>query len=190
MSLSLRNGITRRARARRFRLPLVARAFVAGLIPTAALADPPRPPWHPGDPWVVTNPASPELLHISNLFWVMLVLSGIIFIGVCGVLFYSAVHFRVRPGEPEPTQVFGNKRVELIWTVVPTTDSHDRLCLHCQRHGEHQFGARLQKGLQRQRHRSSVVVGIPVPTAGDRNRERASHSHRRVRALSRRVVMM
>jgi cytochrome c oxidase subunit 2 len=69
---------------------------------------------------MVTHPASGETHQITDLFWVMLVLSGIIFIAVTGVLLYSAVRFRAKPGVPEPTQVFGNRRVELIWTIVPT----------------------------------------------------------------------
>ena len=58
--------------------------------------------------------------QISDLFWVMLVLSGIIFLFVCTFLFVNVVRFSARPDAPEPTQVFGHRRVELAWTLIPT----------------------------------------------------------------------
>jgi cytochrome c oxidase subunit II len=39
---------------------------------------------------------------------------------VTGVLIAAAVRFSARPGSPEPTQMFGNRRVELAWTIAPT----------------------------------------------------------------------
>jgi cytochrome c oxidase subunit 2 len=61
------------------------------------------------------------MLQISNLFWIMLVLSGIVFAIVSGVLIASAVRYSARPGqEGEPKQIFGNRKVEIAWTIVPT----------------------------------------------------------------------
>ena len=60
------------------------------------------------------------MLEISNLFWVMLVLSAIVFFGVSGVLFYSVFHFRGGRDVPEPKQVYGNRVLEIAWTLIPT----------------------------------------------------------------------
>lgn len=95
-------------------------ASLLALVPGAAFADTPRPAWHPGPPWAPLAPASGEVSEISNLFWIMLVLSGVIFAGVCFVLVYNIVHFSGKDGDPEPKQVFGNRTVELIWTIIPT----------------------------------------------------------------------
>lgn len=102
------------------RLVLAVSGLGAALWPAIALASTPRPPWHPGPPWAPLAPHSGEMRQISDLFWVMLVLSGIILAGVTGALITSAVRFSARPGSPEPTQVFGNRRVELAWTIIPT----------------------------------------------------------------------
>ncbi|HEX8918195.1 MAG TPA: cytochrome c oxidase subunit II, partial [Chloroflexota bacterium] len=87
--------------------------------PATALATP-RPNWHPVTPWAPLNPASSEMRHISDLFWVMLGISGIVFIGVCAALVISIVRFSAKPNSPEPAQIFGNQRIELTWTIIPT----------------------------------------------------------------------
>jgi cytochrome c oxidase subunit 2 len=56
---------------------------------------------------------------ISDLFWIMLIISGIIFIGVTGAVIISFVKFSSKPGQPEPKQVFGNRRIEILWTAIP-----------------------------------------------------------------------
>jgi cytochrome c oxidase subunit 2 len=91
-----------------------------GLIPVAALANPSRPKWNPGPPWAPLAPASGEMSEISNLFWVMLVLSGLVFAGVVAALVYSAVKYSGKDSDPDPPQVFGNRSVEILWTVIPT----------------------------------------------------------------------
>ncbi|HEX6508979.1 MAG TPA: cytochrome c oxidase subunit II [Chloroflexota bacterium] len=92
-----------------------------GLAPIVALAKTNRPNWDPGPPWAPLSPGSSEMLEISNLFWVMLVLSGIVFALVCGILITSAVRYSARRGDTgEPRQVFGNRTVEIAWTVIPT----------------------------------------------------------------------
>lgn len=106
------------------RLPVVG-ALLAAIWPSIALAaaNPPRPNWHPGDPYSpVTQPASGEMLEISHLFWIMLILGGLIFIFVCTFLILSIVRFSHRQGDDdtEPRQVFGNRQVELAWTIIPT----------------------------------------------------------------------
>jgi cytochrome c oxidase subunit II len=91
------------------------------LSPVTVFAKTNRPNWNPGPPWAPLAPGSGEMLEISNLFWIMLVLSGIVFAIVSGVLIASAVRYSARRGqEGEPRQVFGNRAVEVAWTVIPT----------------------------------------------------------------------
>ena len=67
----------------------------------------------------VFNPASPEGKAISDLFFAVLVICGVILAIVTGVVAYNLVRSRARPGAGEPRQVFGNRRLEILWTVVP-----------------------------------------------------------------------
>lgn len=56
----------------------------------------------------------------SNLFWFILIVATVIFVGVTGVLLYSVIRFRARPNSPEPRQIAGNTTVEIIWTIAPS----------------------------------------------------------------------
>jgi cytochrome c oxidase subunit 2 len=90
-----------------------------GALPSRVFAVP-RPNWNPGPPWAPVTPHSSEMLQISDLFWVTLVLSAIIFFGVCFVIAYSVFNFSAKPGEEgEPRQIYGNRTVEIAWTAVP-----------------------------------------------------------------------
>jgi cytochrome c oxidase subunit 2 len=57
--------------------------------------------------------------QISDLFWVMLVISGVIFLGVTAAVVVSFVRFSSKSGSPEPRQVFGNRSIEMLWTAIP-----------------------------------------------------------------------
>jgi cytochrome c oxidase subunit II len=67
----------------------------------------------------VFNPASPQGRAISALFLAVLVICAVILAIVAGVIAYNLIRSRARPGAGEPRQVFGNRRLELLWTVVP-----------------------------------------------------------------------
>jgi cytochrome c oxidase subunit II len=67
----------------------------------------------------VFNPASPEAKAISDLFFAVLVICGVILAIVTGVVAYSLVRSRARPGAGEPRQVFGSRPLEILWTGVP-----------------------------------------------------------------------
>jgi cytochrome c oxidase subunit 2 len=95
-------------------------AAVLAAWPTAALASPPRPNWNPGPPYAPLAPHSSEMNSISDLFWIMLIISGIIFIGVTAAVIISFVRFSAKPGAPEPKQVFGNRPIEILWTAIPS----------------------------------------------------------------------
>jgi cytochrome c oxidase subunit 2 len=70
--------------------------------------------------WVV-NPASASAEVISQLFWFTLVLAGVVFVLVEGLLIYSSLRFRRRAPLPavEPPQMHGNTRLEVMWAAVP-----------------------------------------------------------------------
>jgi cytochrome c oxidase subunit 2 len=66
-------------------------------------------------------PASTPAFAIRDLSWFVLGLCAVIFIVVGGLLTYSIIRFRHRPGDEdrEPPQVYGSNQIELAWTVVP-----------------------------------------------------------------------
>jgi len=66
------------------------------------------------------NPSSPHALATAHLFIIVLWLMAAIFVLVTGLVLYIAWHYRRRPEQSEPRQVFGNTTLEIAWTVVPT----------------------------------------------------------------------
>jgi len=58
---------------------------------------------------------------VFNLYVVVLILAGIVFVGVEGFILYAVVRYRRKPGdETLPEQLHGNTTVEIIWTLIPT----------------------------------------------------------------------
>jgi cytochrome c oxidase subunit II len=78
----------------------------------------------PGD-----NPQNPNMFKpqstpadsILHLSYFVLIITGLIFAIVCGMLAYAVVKFRRRAGDDdrEPPQVYGSNQLELAWTVIP-----------------------------------------------------------------------
>jgi cytochrome c oxidase subunit 2 len=64
------------------------------------------------------NPASFETERIDALFKFILVIAGIIFVLVEGMLFFAVWRFRNRPAE-SAVQVHGNTKLEIAWTAAP-----------------------------------------------------------------------
>ena len=60
--------------------------------------------------------------RINELFWPVFWGAAVIFVLVQGALLVAVFLFRERKGKerPEPKQIAGNTRLELMWTVVPT----------------------------------------------------------------------
>jgi cytochrome c oxidase subunit II len=58
-------------------------------------------------------------MAVSNLFWLELAISALLFLGIVAAIVYSIARFRGRSGDPDPPQTEGNRRLEVIWTVVP-----------------------------------------------------------------------
>ena len=65
------------------------------------------------------DPVTTQGRWIADLFWVLLALSALLFLGICAVLAYMVVRFRGRPGDPDPPQVAGHRGLEIAWTVAP-----------------------------------------------------------------------
>ncbi|MCV0403222.1 MAG: cytochrome c oxidase subunit II [Chloroflexi bacterium] len=58
---------------------------------------------------------------VFNLYIIVLILAGIVFVGVEGFILYAIVRYRRQPGDDVlPEQHHGNTLVEIIWTLIPT----------------------------------------------------------------------
>src|SRR5579872_6660018 len=64
--------------------------------------------------------ATPAQL-VSNLSILTLVVCGVIFLVVAGLLAYAVVRFRRRASDDssEPAQIYGSNQIEIAWTVIP-----------------------------------------------------------------------
>jgi cytochrome c oxidase subunit 2 len=64
---------------------------------------------------------SPNAHRINTAYWVILVFTSVIFVAVEGalVLFIWKYRRRGRPRSADGSQVHGNTRLEVIWTVIP-----------------------------------------------------------------------
>jgi cytochrome c oxidase subunit II len=60
--------------------------------------------------------ASPNADAIDNLYWLLLALSVVVFLGVEGALIWCLFKFRARRGAI-PAQIRGNTRLEIGWTI-------------------------------------------------------------------------
>jgi len=67
----------------------------------------------------VLDPASTQGREILGLFWVVLGITGVIFLVVATLVVFVAVRYRRRPGGPAPSQTDENVALELVWTVIP-----------------------------------------------------------------------
>src|SRR4051812_46362002 len=65
------------------------------------------------------DPVTHQGLSISNLFWLELVISGLLLALVVGILVTALVRFRARPGDADPPQVHGNRGLEVLRTATP-----------------------------------------------------------------------
>ena len=58
---------------------------------------------------------------VFNLYIVVLILAGIVFVAVEGFILYAVIRYRRKPGDDTlPEQIHGNTTVEIIWTLIPT----------------------------------------------------------------------
>lgn len=67
----------------------------------------------------ILNTAGPVAKSEGGVFYAILVIATIVFVLVEGILIYSIIRYRERPGAPTPKQLHGNTKIEVLWTVVP-----------------------------------------------------------------------
>ena len=60
--------------------------------------------------------AQSQLVLFYWIFWAAV----FVFILVGGILMYTTIKFRRRPGDPDPPQTHGNTPLEIGWTIAPT----------------------------------------------------------------------
>lgn len=65
------------------------------------------------------DPKGPIALKEANLFWFILIVATVVFLGVISVLLWSIIKYRARPNSPMPRQVGGNTTLEILWTAAP-----------------------------------------------------------------------
>ena len=75
----------------------------------------------PLSPTNIFAPASTPADTISGLSYMVLTVTGVIFLTVFSLILWAVVKFRERAssGPGEPAQVYGSTQVELAWTVIP-----------------------------------------------------------------------
>jgi cytochrome c oxidase subunit II len=69
-----------------------------------------------GDAFSPESGGSPQADDIDTLYWLVMVVALVVFIGVEGALFYSLFKFKARRGMVA-AQIRGNTRLEIGWTV-------------------------------------------------------------------------
>jgi len=64
--------------------------------------------------------ASPISGHVADLYRIILIMALVVFVLVEGALIWIVIRDRKKAGDQEsPTQIYGNTRLEVIWTVIP-----------------------------------------------------------------------
>ena len=64
--------------------------------------------------------ASTPASEVNGISIFVLTITGLIFVGVSGLLLYALVRYRGREGDrTEPAPVFGSVQIELSWTIIP-----------------------------------------------------------------------
>src|SRR5262245_48668359 len=69
----------------------------------------------------IFDPVAPPADAIRSLSFMVFAITGLIFLLVEGILFYSVVRFRRTDANAgtEPPQVYGSKPIEIAWTAAP-----------------------------------------------------------------------
>lgn len=71
-------------------------------------------------PQSVLDPQGPAAQKPDDLFRIVLLIALAVFVVVQGLIIYAVVRYRDRGDDgPLPTQVHGNTRMELVWTIIP-----------------------------------------------------------------------
>ncbi len=65
------------------------------------------------------SPEGPYARTIDALFWRTFWIAVVIFVIVQGALLLAVIIYREKPDTPEPKQIHGNVKLELLWTIIP-----------------------------------------------------------------------
>ncbi|MGO8950491.1 MAG: cytochrome c oxidase subunit II [Ktedonobacterales bacterium] len=68
----------------------------------------------------ILDPAGPVAAGQKNLAIFVFITATAVFVIVIGALLYAIIRYRDRPGAPEASQLHGNSRLEIAWTIVPS----------------------------------------------------------------------
>ncbi len=64
--------------------------------------------------------ASREVIDsVNNAWWILTIISIVLTVGIMGTMFVFLVKYS-RKNHPEPTDIHGNTKLEIIWTILPT----------------------------------------------------------------------
>ena len=67
----------------------------------------------------IFHPMSPQAGAITGLFTLVLVICGVILAIVAGLVGYCVLRCRAKADAPEPKQIFGHRKLEVVWTAIP-----------------------------------------------------------------------
>ncbi|MEZ4668046.1 MAG: cytochrome c oxidase subunit II [Anaerolineae bacterium] len=71
-------------------------------------------------PQLFPPPASAEAKPVDDLFHISLVIGGAIFLLVQGMLVFSIIRFRAKPGDTsDGAYIHGSTTLEIVWTAIP-----------------------------------------------------------------------
>ena len=65
------------------------------------------------------SPEGPYARSIDELFWITFWIAVGVFVIVQGALLLSVFVYKEKPESPEPKQIHGNTKLEILWTVIP-----------------------------------------------------------------------
>jgi cytochrome c oxidase subunit II len=69
-------------------------------------------------PQTTLRPKGPESRYIDHLFFPVGAIAVFVFFLVTGLVLYSVIRFREKPGV-QPRQTHGNTKLEITWTIIP-----------------------------------------------------------------------
>jgi len=71
-------------------------------------------------PGIFPPQASAESKNVDNLFMILLIIGGVVFFLIQGLLVISVIAFRAKPGDnSDGPSYHGNMTLEIVWTIIP-----------------------------------------------------------------------
>ena len=94
----------------------VRRALLVALLVSLVVLVAGCTPSHPQSTFDAAGPVAQKQL---TLFWIIFWAAAFVFVAVEGILLYSVIRFRRKPGQGDPPQIHGHRRLEIAWTIAP-----------------------------------------------------------------------